>query len=120
MSNEDYEWHGERLLKWHSKEAKVIRAFIILDARYTWMDEYFEKAIQLRDSALDVQKGIDIEITEAFLERMHRFKRAACRLRDRLGCSNRAAADSFHERHPHLPSESDKDYYARMSEIGAK
>ena len=115
-----YEWPGERMFKWHSKEAKIIRAFVLLESRYRWMDEYFEKAINLRDNALGIMKGVEIEITDAFMDRMHRYKRAACRLRDRLGCSNRAASDSFHERHPHLPGESDKDYYDRMRAEGAK
>jgi len=87
-----YEWPGERMFKWHSKEAKIIRAFVLLESRYRWMDEYFEKAINLRDNALGIMKGVEIEITDAFMDRMHRYKRAACRLRDRLGCSNRAAS----------------------------
>jgi hypothetical protein len=114
MSNDRYVWHGKRMFDWHSKEAKVLRAYLRLQATYNYLDEQYDEICKHVDT-----DGVKIECEE-FFERMWRFRAAADRLRDRLGCSNRAAADSFHERNPHLQGESDADYYKRMSEIGAK
>lgn len=114
MSNEDYEWKGERLFNWYSKEARVIRAYLVLESRHEYLEEQWHKLINLRD---DTDVAMDLH---AFCDRMIRFRRAANRLRDRLGCSNKAAADAFHERWPRLPGETSARYYDRIHEIGAK
>ena len=109
-----YDWPGERMFKWSSKEARVFRAFRHLSAEHQWLEKRFHKMTSLRDLT-----HVKMDLHE-YCERMIRVKRAAERLRDRLGMSNKAAADDFDERHPRLPGESDKDYYERMRAEGAK
>jgi hypothetical protein len=109
-----YDWPGERMFKWSSKEARIYRAFSHLNSEHQWLDKHFHKLTNLRDLT-----HVKMDLHE-YLERMLRFKRAAHRLRDRLGMSNTAAYDDYHERHPHLPGESESDYWKRMQAEKAK